>query len=171
MPGFLRGDDVTTIKASMQDESRIKTFFDSNEEVKRMAEGMNKAALMGKELGINVLFEDFDDFSSPMSAKNGVEWFLEKCPDVGYTFDCGNFIMYNENVLEAFNKFHARIRHVHCKDRSHEAVAVGEGRLPIGEVVTALLKSGYNGYFAIEHFDAKDQLDCIKKSALYLQNL
>ena len=129
---------------------------------------MNKAVSMGRDMGITVLFEDFDDFSSPMSGINGVAWFLDKCPDVGFTFDCGNFIMHDEDVLYAFNKFFTRIKHVHCKDRSTESIPVGEGRIPIKEVVTKMIESGYDGFFAIEHFDAKDQMGCIGKSARYL---
>ncbi len=168
VPGFLQGDDVSRLKADMADASLLNSFFDSNAEVKQMAKCLNQAVTMGKELHINVLFEDFDDFSSPMSGINGVAWFLDKCPEIGYTFDCGNFIMYDEDVLEAFGKFRSRIQHVHCKDRSIEPVAVGDGRIPIDKVVTALLKSGYKGYFAIEHFDAKNQLECIRKSASFL---
>jgi len=171
VPGFLHGDDVNRLKSVMQEKTLLTAFFDSHQEVKRMAEGINMAVDMGKKLGIKVLFEDFDDFSSPMSGKNGVDWFLEKCPEVGYALDCGNFIMYDEDVLDAFEKFSARICHVHCKDRAKEVVAVGEGRIPIKEVVSTLLESGYNGYFAIEHFDAKNQMDCIKKSACYLRSI
>jgi sugar phosphate isomerase/epimerase len=171
VPGFLEGGDVDKLKEYMKDEAKLYSFFDSHDEVKRMAEGINKAVAMGKEMGITVLFEDFDDFSSPMSGINGVAWFLDNCPGVSFTFDCGNFIMYDEDVLLAFDKFFPRIKHVHCKDRSAEAIPVGDGRIPIKEVVTRLVESGYDGYFAIEHFDAKDQMGFIGKSAGFLNSI
>ena len=171
VPGFLDGEHVDRLKEYMKDEAKLYSFFDSNDEVKRMAEGMNKAAIMGRYMGITVLFEDFDDFSSPMSGISGVAWFLDNCPDVAFTFDCGNFIMHDEDVLSAFDRFFPRIKHVHCKDRSAQAVPVGDGRIPIKEVVTRLTESGYDGYFAIEHFDAKDQYGFMGKSANFLKSI
>ncbi len=172
VPGFLHGKDVDILKETMTDKDKLFSFFDSHKEVKKMADAMNSAVKMGSEMGVNVLFEDFDDFSSPMSGINGVDWFLEHVPDIGYTFDCGNFIMHDEDVLLAFSKFEKRVRHVHCKDRGEvPAVAVGDGRIPIKEIVTKLLSSGYNGYFAIEHFGAGDQIKYMERSARFLKNI
>ena len=172
VPGFLHGKDVDTLKSSMTDEDKLFSFFDSRTEVKRMADAMNSAVKMGSDMSITVLFEDFDDFSSPMSGINGVAWFLEHVPEIGFTFDCGNFIMYNEDVLLAFSRFEKRVRHVHCKDRGEgPAVPVGDGKIPIKEVVTSLLSSGYDGYFAIEHFDAVDQMVYIERSARFLRTI
>ena len=70
------GKDVDTLKSSMTDEDKLFSFFDSRTEVKRMADAMNSAVKMGSDMSITVLFEDFDDFSSPMSGINGVAWFL-----------------------------------------------------------------------------------------------
>ena len=44
------------------------------------------------------------------------------------------------------------------------------GYMPVARIVEDLLDRGYDGYFAIEHFGAKDQLSCIRESAKYLKN-
>ena len=52
-----------------------------------------------------------------------------------------------------------------------KAVPVGDGRIPIKEVVTRLTELGYDGYFAIEHFDAEDQFGFMGKSANFLKSI
>lgn len=61
--------------------------------------------------------------------------------------------------------------HVHCKDRGTQSVAVGDGYLPMAESLTDILQSGYQGYFAIEHFDAPEQENCIRRSAAKIQEI
>lgn len=47
--------------------------------------------------------------------------------------------------------------------------AVGEGCIPIKELVHKMKEYGYRGYLAIEHFDAADQETYMQKSAANLQ--
>ena len=47
--------------------------------------------------------------------------------------------------------------------------AVGEGCIPIKELVHKMKEYGYRGYLAIEHFDAADQEAYMQKSAANLQ--
>ena len=47
--------------------------------------------------------------------------------------------------------------------------AVGEGCIPIRRLVHKMREDGYQGYFAIEHFDAKDQERCMQASAASLR--
>lgn len=53
--------------------------------------------------------------------------------------------------------------------RGLACVPVGGGYLPIRELIGKLKDQGYDGYLAIEHFDAPDQLDYIQRSAAFLQ--
>lgn len=48
-------------------------------------------------------------------------------------------------------------------------VAAGEGYMPIAELIGKLKNAGYDGYLAIEHFDAKEQEECMKRSAAFLK--
>lgn len=50
-------------------------------------------------------------------------------------------------------------------------VATGEGYLPIKEIVTELKEKNYDGYLAIEHFDAPEQRECMKRSAEFLRTV
>ena len=42
---------------------------------------------------------------------------------------------------------------------------------PVGEIVTRLLKKGWNGIFTIEHYGTSDQLGCMLESARWLREL
>ena len=48
-------------------------------------------------------------------------------------------------------------------------VAAGDGYIPVGALVERLLQNGYDGYFAIEHFDAPNQRESILRSAAFLR--
>lgn len=102
----------------------------------------------------------------------------------------GNFAYSDEDVAQGYELLKEYIVHVHCKDRGQEekyqaaeregrrrhcrglaCVPAGGGYLPIGELVTRLKAQGYDGYLAIEHFDAPDQMEYIRRSADYLKNI
>ncbi len=60
-------------------------------------------------------------------------------------------------------------QHRYC--RGLACVPVGGGYLPIRELVEKLKAENYDGYLAIEHFDAPDQMDYIRQSAEFLKGL
>lgn len=55
--------------------------------------------------------------------------------------------------------------------RGLRSVPVGDGYIPIAELVQKLKDRGYRGYLAIEHYGASDQLGFMLKSAEYLKKL
>lgn len=148
----------------------------------RMYSGMNKLSLLCEQAEITLCLEDFDDKTAVFSTTDGLLGFMDNVTKLGCAFDTGNFIYSGENALEAFGKLKDRIVHLHCKDRSYApkkgeepkitlngkalySSPVGYGEMPIETIAKELLKAGYNGYFAIEHFGSQHQLSDIKKSA------
>ena len=90
--------------------------------------------------------------------------------DIGITFDTGHMFIGGTDPV-AFSKMHAdRVKHCHLKDvrlevakkvqsgelNYHQAVvagmytAVGDGDVDIREIVTNLIKAGYDGWFCLE---------------------
>lgn len=138
---------------------------------------------------ITVVIEDFDDRNSPIACVSGMKWFAEQVPGLCFTFDTGNFIIHGENIFAAWEELKDKVVHVHCKDRKISSdkplqtqknatpdikecylpAAVGEGCIPIKELVYKMKEYGYRGYLAIEHFDAADQEAYMQKSAANLQ--
>lgn len=151
-----------------------------------MVNVLNTMCDYAAQYNILVTMEDFDDQLAPFATSDELLWFLKHVPQLGCTFDTGNFIYSGEDVLDAFEKLQSRIVHVHCKDRSIEASnqgtpkitldgtalfpsPAGAGCIPLKSILQKLQENGYQDTVAIEHFDAVDQLSYIKQSAQWLQ--
>lgn len=173
VPGFLSKEEAEEMQELSRNYEKLADYFNYNSKVQSMAKGLSDCVRIGKEAGITVTVEDFDDIKSPLSCMNGVLWFLENIPGLRYTLDMGNFIYHDEDVLEAYELLKDKISHVHCKDRGEgfSSVAAGTGSIPIASLVEKLKATGYDAYLAIEHFDAPQQENCIKKSAEFLLNV
>ena len=174
VPGFLSGEASLQMQKAMPVKENIVDFFESNDEIKRMAEGLSFAAKYGAEKGVIVTVEDFDGLDSPLAGMYGIHWFLQQVPGLRYTLDTGNFLFYKENVMDAFELLKDRIVHVHCKDRQPEinaSVQTGTGYIPFAEVLEKIKKQNYDGFFAIEHFDVAGQEACMRGSAEFLRGV
>lgn len=173
VPGFLSKEEAEEMQALSRNYEKLADYFNYNSKVQSMAKGLRDCVRIGKEAGITVTVEDFDDIKSPLSCMNGILWFLENISGLRYTLDMGNFIYHGEDVLEAWELLKDKVSHVHCKDRGEgfSSVAAGTGSIPIALLVEKLKAAGYDEYLAIEHFDAPQQENCIKKSAEFLLNV
>ena len=174
VPGFLFGEASEQMQKCMPDAQKIAAFFEKKEEINRMAAGLSFVAKLGREKGVAVTVEDFDDRNSPLAGMYGIHWFLQQVPELWYTLDTGNFLFYGEKVQEALELLKARIAHVHCKDRSpenHASVQTGSGYIPFAEILDKLKQQNYDGYLAIEHFDVEGQEECMEKSAEFLRRM
>ncbi|MBY0013370.1 sugar phosphate isomerase/epimerase family protein [Paenibacillus typhae] len=176
IPGFLAEHEEDP--ASMEHQQCVQLM-------KNAVAAMCSAA---KPLGITVGMEDFDDSRAPFATTAQLLSFVEEIPELSCFFDTGNFLYSGEDVLEAYSRCKPYIGYVHCKDRTFEvhpgeepkltvngramyAVPAGGGCIPMKELVTYLLKSGYDDTFVIEHFGSQDQLAYMKQSAEWLLNL
>lgn len=176
IPGFLEDRETDTASAEYQ------------ECVQAMKDAVAKMCAYAKPLGITVGMEDFDDAKAPFATSAQLLSFVQEIPKLSCTFDTGNFLYSGEDALEAYAACKPHIGYVHCKDRTFEvhagetpkltiegramyAIPAGSGCIPMKELVTKLLKSGYDDIFAIEHFGAQDQLAYMKQSAEWLLGL
>lgn len=110
--------------------------------------------------GLEVMIEDYDNPRSPCYNTAALDLLFTKAPSLNHVFDTGNYCFAGEDVLTAMNHFCSRIHHVHLKDRKsmkdYASMAVGEGIVPMTDVVVGLLTTGYDGWFTVEHFGAPD---------------
>ena len=114
--------------------------------------------------------------------------FLDAIPDLKVAFDTGNFAFSGDDVLDAKREFIGRTRHTHLKDRLWSRTgtgdpkecpdgtllwpcAVGDGDLPIKEILQELKAVGYNGYAMAEFFGAASYAELIEKSIANLRSL
>lgn len=155
-----------------------------NPAVCRMRDRLRLLVAEAEQHQVTVTLEDFDGAREPYARCAQLRWFMEQVPGLRFTLDTGNFAFSDEDVLAAQTLLASWVAHVHCKDRGEESgmterqhcrglapVAVGDGYLPVDEVVRCLKAGGYQGFLAIEHFGARDQLGAIRRSARYLSGL
>ena len=193
VPGFFSVEAEEFVNC-VPDREKVWDYLSHSEKAQRMADGLREIVEMAgsrniADTPITVVIEDFDDRNSPIACVSGMQWFAEQVPGLCFTFDTGNFIIHGEDIFAAWEELKDKVVHVHCKDRKISSdkplqtqknatpdikecylpAAVGEGCIPIKELVYKMKEYGYRGYFAIEHFDATDQEAYMQKSAANLQ--
>lgn len=168
----------------------VARYMESHTATCLVRDALEQLVRYGRDKGVRITLEDFDGNTSPCARMLPLKWLLEQVPGLGFTLDMGNFAYSDEDVAQGYELLKEYIVHVHCKDRGQEekyqaaeregrrrhcrglaCVPAGGGYLPIGELVTRLKAQGYDGYLAIEHFDAPDQMEYIRRSADYLKNI
>ncbi|MNI45613.1 Inosose dehydratase [compost metagenome] len=176
IPGFLNEQESDPGSAAYQ------------QAIQAMKTAVSRMCDLAKPHGITVGMEDFDAAEAPFATTEQLLSFVRDIPELSCTFDTGNFLYSGEDALESYAACKPYIGYVHCKDRTFKvhpgeepkltidgramyAIPVGSGCIPMKEIVTELLNSGYDDTFAIEHFGALDQLAYMKQSAGWLQEL
>lgn len=193
VPGFFSVEAEEFVNC-VPDREKVWDYLSHSEKAQRMADGLREIVEMAgsrniADTPITVVIEDFDDRNSPIACVSGMQWFAEQVPGLCFTFDTGNFIIHGEDIFAAWEELKDKVVHVHCKDRKISSdkplqtqknatpdikecylpAAVGEGCIPIKELVYKMKEYGYRGYLAIEHFDAAEQEAYMQKSAANLQ--
>lgn len=161
----------------------------------RMIEGTRRFVDLARRQGVTVTIECFDDARSPIATIRGMAEFLQAVPELYVTLETGNFLFSGDDILEAHRAFRPRVRHVHLKDRYRPACvpggapremlagdpvtavtgetlypcAVGQGHIPMAQVLADLARDGYDGVLAIEHFGVARYDDAIRASAAWLK--
>ena len=123
--------------------------------------------------GVDVMIEDYDNILSPTYDMAALDRFFKAVPCLSHVFDTGNYLYAADDVMTALHHFRSRIHHVHLKDRKaihdNASPALGTGIIPLKEFVVGLLKSGYDGWFTVEHFDSPQMMAYAKTSIANLQ--
>lgn len=166
----------------------IPGFFteqtDRETQINKIIEALNNACELATKYDITPTIEKYDYIFSPCGEDKYLSRILNGVPDLGFTFDTGNYIYFDEDVLEGFNKYKDRIRHVHIKDRSFSPYFDGEkpvsetisgkllyptpsghGIIPIKNCIDRLKSIDYNDYLCTEFFGAERMLDYLKLSS------
>ena len=196
IPGFLSKEQAKELSRVSYSYEETARYMGGIAEILAMRDAIAELTEYAKERDVMVSLEDFDSFESPIARMNQLKWFFTQIPDLKHTLDMGNYAFSNENAEEAYELFKDQIGHVHCKDRGEDEesaeiwealglpvgeelahrrgmkpVPVGDGYMPIARLVKKLKDQGYEGYMAIEHFGAPDQLGFMLKSAEFLKTL
>lgn len=156
-----------------------------NQEIKRTIEELHEICNLAKSYSVKVTVENFDYYDSPCCGVENLRKIFDSVPELGWTFDTGNFIYCGQDALEAFESLKEKLSHCHIKDRRVTPLfesdkgsitldgktvypsPAGEGILRIKECLTALESVGYDDYIAIEHFGTDEQWAYIRQDAYW----
>ena len=151
-----------------------------------MAAGLKILCAVAAEFDIQVSLEDFDNIHSPCATAEGLAYFFDRVPELGFNLDTGNFLYAEQDVVAVTEKLAGRIAHIHLKDRRETPVyegqqaqysikgrpmyscPVGRGDIPVKKLLAMAEAAGYDGFCSAEHYGVADQWDFVVKSADWL---
>ncbi len=149
---------------------------DREPEIRKMIEAVRAAKQYGEEKGVAVTMEPYDGFISPIVFPEVLRRCFEEIPGLKCSFDTGNFVPCDADVMEEFHYYKDKIVTIHLKDRvenndpdgietvpyitesgkRYYPAAVGSGDMPILEIIKEMNRMGYTGAGIIELFGSND---------------
>ena len=120
-------------------------------------EGMIKSMRELSEVGVDLWIETHNEYATGKA----LAAFIQKVDraNVGVIWDILHPIEDGESIAETWSYLAPYVRHIHIKDACppHDAVMhdwyytkLGEGTMPVREIVSLVLGDGYDGYFSLE---------------------
>ena len=120
-------------------------------------DGIVRALRQLAKSGVHIWIETHNEYATSKSLVP----LLDKvgCEEIGIIWDVAHPIEDGESVFETWQNLHDKIKQIHIKDaKPHPDPAfhdwyytkLGEGELPIREVVECTQKDGYKGYYSLE---------------------
>ena len=149
-----------------------------------MTDSFSKITNYAKSSGITVAIENRSELTRPDSVTSDVRFILDNVPDLRLVFDTGNFFCVGESCVKAYHELSDKIARVHCKDwktspfgifvREHiprfNGVALGDGEIPVADIIKLLKNDNYGGKVVIEIDSNNVTLDMLNKSADFLRS-
>jgi L-ribulose-5-phosphate 3-epimerase len=160
----------------------------SNEEGRRLyGKSLAKIAAVAKGSGLCICIENFGVYPHfTASARHCREVLDIAGPELGFTFDNGNFLLGGDVPTAIFADLKDRIRHVHIKDMravaddekpanvaadgtGYRGCYLGEGDARVKECIALLKQEGYQGWISAEinsssHEEARHALQLIRQT-------
>jgi len=144
--------------------------------VRTVADQLRECAKYAEEMGVKLGIESHGKFGTDLNALAAIIERVDS-PALGLTLDTANFYVNGVDPVEAAKRLSGRIFHTHLKDAkrlpdgSYKGAALGEGDVPIREVVGELKRQGYKGWFCIE-YEGEEHPDVgLRKSVEFLRRL
>jgi sugar phosphate isomerase/epimerase len=93
-------------------------------------------------------------------------------PSVGLNFDIGHAFCMGEDLPKQIAKMAPHTRHYHLEDiaatRVHHHLVPGTGAIDFASVVSAIRRTGYDGWLTVELYPFVDDPDAAARAALEL---
>jgi len=124
---------------------------ESREEcLRRAAEKLSQLGKLAAERGVRALLETHDAFSTGAEVAELLDAVSEQ--GTGALWDLHHPVRMGEPVEETARLLGSRTYHTHVKDSKEGRgyTLLGEGDIPLADLVTALHRAGYQGYLSLE---------------------
>lgn len=188
--GSLLGVKFMRIESSYGPPDAVQKRIDPAPYEKRVVEATREVADYAMGIGIRLGVENhgrfigsFHQIASIIKAVNS--------PAYGANIDMGNFVVVDEDPLEAVRTLAKYATCVHIKDftfwkgpgqpgkgwgqsnggRYFQGAIVGEGDVPVKECLRALKQAGYDGFLDIEHESPMGPVEGVKRSGANIRRM
>jgi len=129
-----------------------------------MIEGLNEMVAFSKGTKAQVTIENLSSVTRPDSRMQDLRYILDNVPGLGFVLDSANFFCIGEDVLQAYELLKDRTVHAHMKDWKWDpfgdlvrenlprfrGCALGEGDVPLRQLIRNMKQDGYDGSLVIE---------------------
>lgn len=149
-----------------------------------IVEGLREAAATAAAEGVTLCLENHGKLAGTGSQVLDI---LERVgsPALKSTFDTGNFLLVDEEPLQALDILISRVGHVHIKDFAEdpagryvslggskfEGTAAGQGQVRLDAIVRRLGESGYSGEYVLEYEGTGNEAEGVRASYAYFHSL
>jgi sugar phosphate isomerase/epimerase len=121
--------------------------------IENVADGLNELAPVAERAGVTVALETHDDFSSARVVARVMERVTSRA--IGVIWDTHHPHRVGESSEQIWQAIGERLVHVHVKDARRrgddwDLVLMGEGEVPVREVIQLLRRAGYAGFVTVE---------------------
>lgn len=149
----------------------------------RIIQGMQEVVEYAKGKDVAIMTENFSRADFPFGTIEEMRYILDHVPGLLYNFDTGNFYFRDSNVLEAYDTLKDRIINIHIKDWKNAengefvlpclprftGAAIGEGVLPMKELLAKLKADGYAGQLVVEINPVAETTEMIEESVAFIK--
>lgn len=152
--------------------------------LQHVVRGLKAVAPVAESAGVTLALENHGQLAGRIQQ---IQYLIDQVGSkaVAANADIGNFLLVNEDPLHAVDTLLPHIVHIHAKDMApvtaggwksldgqrYQAVAVGDGVVPVGPILQRLNESGYSGYISLEFEGDGDELAGIERSMHSLRTL
>ena len=135
----------------------INTQGDTERVIKNVVHGISEICAYGQDKNVTVLLEIHGNFNTAENVSKVMDG-LKTYENFGILWDIEHSDkIYGDNWREFYKLIKPIIKHVHIKDyirasgdAPFKLTTVGDGDIPISDIVNTLIDDGYDGYFSLE---------------------
>lgn len=162
----------------------IESEEDKQRGLLRIIPALKSITAYAQSRGIVLTIENYPALQTPFCSVDEVKTILEQVPDLKLTLDYGNFLVANDDPIQAYETLKSYIVNVHLKDwqfvtdqtgietadgKYLKSVIHGQGVMDFSTLFSKMHSDKYKGYFSFEYEGELDAKEAIRQGMIYLR--